>query len=117
MTNTSTTAKSTTLHLALLGGMARRGSWRMRRRTVAVSPIGGVDLDLTETEMPAEATVVKVSLIGGVKLTVPADVDVQVKGFSLIGGRDIEEGEPGGPVLRVHAYGVFGGVKVRRAAA
>jgi hypothetical protein len=96
--------------------MARRGSWSMRRRTVAVSPIGGVDLDLTETEIPAGATLVKVSLIGGVKLTVPADLDVQVKGFRLFGGRNIEDGEPGGPVLRVYAYGILGGVKVRRSA-
>ncbi|MBO2454550.1 hypothetical protein J4573_46205 [Actinomadura barringtoniae] len=107
---------STTVHVALLGGMARRSPWRMRRRTVAVSPVGGVDLDLTETETPAGATVVKVSLIGGVKLTVPADLDVKVKGFSLIGGRNIEPAEPGGQVLRVHAYSLFGGVKVRRAA-
>ena len=106
-------------HLALLGGLAREGRWNTRRRTVSVSVVGGADLDLTEAVIPEEGTtLVKVSLVGGVKLTVRAGTDVRVQGFSLIGRRRIEEGEaaPGAPVVNVHAYGVIGGVKIRRTA-
>jgi hypothetical protein len=109
----------TSWHLALLGGLAREGRWNTRRRTVSVAVVGGADLDLTEAVIPEEGTtLVKVSLVGGVKLTVPAGTDVRVQGFSLIGRRRVEEGEvaPGAPVVNVHAYGIIGGVKVRRTA-
>jgi hypothetical protein len=43
-------------------------------------------------------------------------VRVEVRGFSLVGGRDIERDAstpPGAPVLRIRALGLVGGVKVR----
>jgi hypothetical protein len=123
MTNTtpagaaSPAAKTTTLHLSLLGGFARNGRWQMRRRTIAISPVGGVNLDLTQaTLLEGESTVIKVSLVGGVKLTVPADVNVAIEGFSLIGRRPADTGPvvPGAPTIRVFAYGIFGGVQLHR---
>jgi hypothetical protein len=123
MTNTppadaaSPAEKTTTLHLALLGGFARSGPWRMRRRTIAISPVGGVDLDLTEATLcEGESTLIKVSLAGGVKLTVPAAVNVTVEGFNLIGRRPADTGPvvPGAPTVRILAYGIFGGVQVHR---
>ncbi|MEU7916102.1 hypothetical protein [Microbispora bryophytorum] len=41
---------------------------------------------------------------------------VEVEGFNLFGGRDVELGTPGpsGRVVRVRNYGVFGGVSVTR---
>jgi Cell wall-active antibiotics response 4TMS YvqF len=107
----------TNWHLSLLGGLDRRGRWETRDRTVSVAAVGGADLDLTEAVIPdGGTTVVKVSLVGGLKLVVPAGTDVQVQGFNLIGRRRVEEGEvtPGAPVVRIHAYGIVGGVKVRR---
>ena len=66
--------KTTAWHVALLGGYRRRGAWQVPARTIAISPVGGIDLDLTEATLPeGGATVIKVSLVGGVKLKVPAD--------------------------------------------
>jgi hypothetical protein len=110
-------AKTTDLHLALLGGYARRGPWQVRRRTVAVSPVGGVDLDLSEAMLPdGEVTIIKVSLVGGAKLTVPAGVNVVVEGFNLVGRRPHDTGPlvSGAPTVRLLAYGIFGGVRVER---
>lgn len=111
--------KTTTLHLALLGGLQRRGPWQLRRRTIAISPVGGADLDLTEATFPdGEATVIKVSLVGGVKLTVPEGVNVAIEGFNLVGRRSSGTGPlvPGAPTVRVFAYGIFGGVRLERTA-
>jgi hypothetical protein len=111
-------AKTTTLHLTLLGGLRRQGPWQMRRRTIVISPVGGADLDLTEASLPdGEATVIKVSLVGGVKITVPEGVNVAIEGFNLIGGRPSDTGPlvPGAPTVRVLAYGIFGGVRLQRA--
>lgn len=108
---------STDWHLALLGGYRREGRWQLRRRTVAISPVGGIDLDLTEASVPAEgATIVKVSFVGGAKLTVPAGVNVEVEGFNLIGSRPTDTGPvvPGAPTVRLLAYGVWGGVRITR---
>ena len=119
MTNAGSPAadKNTTLHVALLGGYAQKGRWPMRPRTIAVSPVGGLDLDLTEATMPGEGvTVVKVSLVGGVRLKVPADVNVVVEGFNVIGRRHNDTGPsvPGAPTVHLFAYGIFGGVRVER---
>jgi hypothetical protein len=60
-----------------------------------------------------------VSLVGGVSLVVPADVRVVVGGFVLLGGKDIErrpESSTSTQVVRVRAFGLVGGVRVRVAA-
>jgi hypothetical protein len=95
--------------------MRRRGTWRVPPKTVAVTLIGGADLDLRHAELEAPvATVTKVSLIGGVHVTVPPGVRVEVSGFSLIGGKRIEDApaSPGAPTLRINAWGLIGGVRV-----
>jgi Cell wall-active antibiotics response 4TMS YvqF len=107
------------LGIALLGGYRASGRLRLADRMTRVSLIGGVDLDLTEAEFEQNrATIVKVSLIGGVDLRVPADARVEVHGLS-IGGRDLpaDPDGTGGPEIVIRAYGILGGVKVRRAAA
>jgi hypothetical protein len=111
--------------VALIGGFRAGGRVTLGDRLVRVSAIGGMDLDLTEATFEApRTTIVKVALIGGLKLRVPAAARVEVHGFA-IGGRTVEDGaagrgpgEPGAeaPTIVVHAWGVIGGVKVRRAA-
>jgi predicted membrane protein len=75
-------------------------------------------LDLREAEFAApEITLTKVSLVGGARLIVPPGVRVEVTNFSLIGGRHIDADErlsSNAPTLHVRAFGVIGGVRVRR---
>src|SRR3954471_12982900 len=100
--------------VALIGGVRHSGT--LTRRT-HVTLVGGMDIDLSAAEIPPEGvTITKVSLVGGVSLIVPADARVEVSGFVLVGGRDVERGNasgPGAPVVRVRAFGLAGGVKVR----
>jgi predicted membrane protein len=75
-----------------------------------------MDLDLTQAELGSQLDIVKVSLIGGVSLVVPADVRVEVGGVVLLGGKDIErrpESAASGRIVRVRAFGLVGGVRVR----
>ena len=115
MTNTSS-SKRTNWQISLLGGHKQRGAGAATD-TVVVSLIGGADVDLTEAEPAPRTTLTKVSLIGGVKLRVPADTDVKIEGLHLFGGRRVQPGtpSPSAPVVRVRAYGIFGGVEVTRA--
>jgi hypothetical protein len=103
--------------VALLGGMRAKGRVRVEDRVARVTLIGGLDLDLSEAEFTApRLTIVKVSLIGGVELRVPADARVTVHGLS-IGGRRVEPARgDGGPEIVVHNWGIVGGTKIHRAA-
>jgi hypothetical protein len=105
-------------HVSPIGGMRRRGSWRMARKTTAVSLIGGVDLDLREAEIPAhEVVVTHVALVGGIDVTAPTGVNVAVEGFSLVGGRRVDARGPisaGSPTVRLRSFSLVGGVRVRK---
>jgi hypothetical protein len=103
-------------HISPIGGLHRRGGWRMAPRTVTVTVIGGANLDLSDAELAApEVQVTTVSIIGGVRLRVPPGIRVEVSGFSLIGGRslEIDDAPPGSPTVRVRHYGIIGGVDAR----
>jgi hypothetical protein len=105
------------LALTILGGVRHSGRVGLGPRLGLVSLIGGMDLDLTDAEVPAGGvTIVKVSLLGGVSLVVPESVRVEVGGFVLLGGKDVERRphpDPAAPVIRVRAFGLIGGVRVR----
>jgi hypothetical protein len=104
-------------HVSPMGGLRRSGRVALRPRTTVVTLIGGVDLDLTDATLPAEgARLTKVSVVGGVSVVVPADVRVEVHGFSLFGGRNVErlrDVPAGARVLRISAWSIVGGVRVR----
>ncbi|MCO5970279.1 hypothetical protein [Actinoallomurus soli] len=111
MTNTNTK-----FHIAVLGGAEYKVEQQASPRFVSISPIGGADVDLSGIDH--DVTVVKVSLVGGVRLTVPADVTVEAIGFGvpgLFGRRRFRgTGGPDAPTVRVHRYGIFGGVSIVR---
>ncbi|WP_043263073.1 hypothetical protein [Streptomyces sp. CT34] len=136
-TATPSSRPRTRWSLSLLGGLKQQGAFAARERTVHVGAVGGARLDHSEAELPAAGTrLIKASLVGGADLTypdgasaevdafsvvggvdlrVPAGTTVEVGGFSLIGGRHPGvAGESEGPVVRVRAYSLIGGVKVRQ---
>jgi hypothetical protein len=105
--------------LAVFGGATRKGRWLPARRETAAAVFGGVELDYRGAQLGSETLELRaVAVFGGVEVTVPDDVHVELTGFALFGGRDVTGGVgaaagPGSPVLRVHAVALFGGVTVR----
>jgi Domain of unknown function (DUF1707) len=99
-----------------IGGESRKGSWRVPRRSVGISLIGGADLDFSAAELAApEVEIARFSLIGGISAKVPAGVQVEVSGFSLFGGHSVRlpQPVPGAPLLRLRLFSVIGGVSVK----
>jgi Domain of unknown function (DUF1707) len=99
-----------------IGGMTRKGSWRVPARSVGISVIGGASLDLTDAEFAApEVLLTRISLIGGIEAKVPAGVRVEVEGFTLLGGHSVRlpPPSPGAPVLRLRLFSLIGGVSVK----
>jgi predicted membrane protein len=108
---------STLRRISLIGGFGQKGDWQVPDNLVAISGIGGVNLDLTEATLPHVLTITKISLVGGVSLRVPADVRVEVEGFTLIGGIGrLPAAQPSDEprTVRVRAYGIVGGVSIKR---
>jgi hypothetical protein len=105
--------------IALIGGLRVGGRVKMGESLTRVSAIGGLDIDLGESEFApgGRLRIVKVSLIGGVDIRVPAGARVEVRSFS-IGGTDVEAGAGDGdgpPTIAIWGFAILGGVKVRRA--
>ncbi len=110
--------------VGVLSGNRRRGRWRPDATVRAVAVLGSVVVDLTEVDLdpdgrgvPEELVVVAVAVLGGVEVLVPEGVAVDLGGFAVLGGKDtrVPASTPGaaGPVVRVQARAVLGGVTVR----
>jgi hypothetical protein len=104
--------------VSVMSGNDRKGRWRIAARSTVVNIMGGSDLDLRDALIDSPETVITVySIMGGSDIIVPEGVDVQLGGFALMGGNDLElEGpppQPGAPVVRVRAFSLMGGTDVK----
>ncbi len=85
--------------------------------TVIVDVMGGSDLDLRGASFPAgRVTVTAIAIMGGSTIWVPEGARVELSGFALMGGnsnRVPNAATSGGPLIRVKAWSLFGGVDVR----
>jgi hypothetical protein len=104
--------------VAILSGARRTGSWVLPPQYVAVAIMGGVELDLRESRFSEpEVTLQAYALMGGIQITVPEDIEVDVSGIALMGGFDHNAsgpGVPGAPRLKIIGFALMGGVEVRR---
>ena len=105
--------------VAILSGSRRRGRFRTEGQINAVAFMGGNEIDLREAEIGgAELTVNLFSVMGGTEIYVPDSVDLDVGGFSLMGGHEEIGSErpprPGAPLIRIRAYNFMGGASIYR---
>jgi DUF1707 SHOCT-like domain len=107
--------------VAIMSGAKRAGPWPVPPAYTAVAIMGGVELDLRHASFTAaEVTIQAFCLMGGVSITVPEDVAVDVSGIGFMGGFDHQAsgpGAPGAPRVRVVGFAMMGGVEVKRRSA
>jgi DUF1707 SHOCT-like domain len=107
-----------TVSIAIMSGARRTGRWVVPRNYVSVAVMGGVELDLREAQFSeAVVTLHAYTVMGGIQITVPEDVEVDVSGVAFMGGFDHNAsgpGVPGAPQVRVLGFALMGGVEVRR---
>jgi hypothetical protein len=102
--------------IAIFGGVARKGRWRVRKNIQSLTLFGGTDLDLRNAIF--EAPVVEISgfwCFGGLDIKVPEGIEVRDQTAGIFGGtdvRDIGEPAPGAPTLVIKGVSLFGGVSV-----
>jgi len=104
--------------IAIMGGSHRRGRFRAVGRINAVAIMGGDEIDLREAEIEGgELTLNLFALMGGANIYNPDSVELEVSGFSLMGGNTeigAERLRPGAPVIRLRTYNLMGGATIHR---
>ncbi|WP_267243824.1 DUF1707 SHOCT-like domain-containing protein [Streptomyces sp. PR69] len=109
---------------ACWGGFGRRGGWTLGRRFTAFTLMGGGELDLREARFEDREAVIRCfSIMGGVHVVVPPDLNVVVTGIGFMGGfgesgsgsGSVEAApDPAAPRVTVTGFALMGGVGVER---
>ena len=105
--------------VAILGGPNGRGRFRTVGSINAVAVMGGDEIDLRDAELEGgELTLNLFALMGGSNIYVPDSVEVEVGGFSLMGGHEEVGSErpprPNAPLIRIRVYALMGGATIYR---
>jgi hypothetical protein len=105
--------------VAIMGGSHRRGRFRAVGSINAVAVMGGDEIDLRDAEIEGgELTLNLFALMGGSNIYVPDSVEVEVGGFSFMGGHEEVGSEraprPGAPLIRIRVYTMMGGASIYR---
>ncbi|MBR8740434.1 DUF1707 domain-containing protein [Nocardiopsis sp. MG754419] len=104
--------------LVLMGGADRSGNWVVPGAFTAAAMMGGIELDLREARFTRRETTIWIcTLMGGVGIIVPDDIQVRVHGLPIMGGFGIEGNtpsvvEPDAPIVHIRGIAVMGGVGV-----
>ncbi|MER7723137.1 DUF1707 domain-containing protein [Streptomyces sp. NPDC096323] len=103
---------------AFWGGFARRGHWTVGRVFTAFAMWGGGEIDLREASFEDGEVVVRCfAIMGGIQVTVPPELNVEVRGIGIMGGfgeRAKDDGVPApdAPRVRITGLALMGGVGV-----
>jgi hypothetical protein len=105
--------------VAIMSGSHRRGRFRAVGSINAIAIMGGDEIDLREAEIEGgELTLNLVAVMGGANIYIPDTVELDVGGFSLMGGNTEVGSErpprPGAPVIRLRAWNLMGGATIFR---
>ena len=105
--------------VAVMSGSRRRGRFRVAGSLTSVAVMGGNEIDLREAEIEGgELTLNLIAVMGGAEVYVPDSVELDVGGFSFMGGHDEIGSErpprPGAPLIRIRMYNVMGGASIYR---
>ncbi|WP_406381728.1 DUF1707 domain-containing protein [Streptomyces sp. NBC_01618] len=106
---------------AFWGGFGRRGNWTVGRKFTAFAMWGGGEIDLREANFEDREVVIRcITIMGGMHVTVPPELNVQVRGIGIMGGfgdRCSNDGgtpSPDSPRVRITGLALMGGVGVTR---
>ncbi|MFB8104586.1 MULTISPECIES: DUF1707 domain-containing protein [Streptomyces] len=105
---------------AFWGGFNRKGRWTVGRKFTAFAMWGGGEIDLREANFEDREVVIRCfAIMGGLHVTAPPELNVDVRGIGIMGGfgeGPSEEGEtvPQAPRVTITGLALMGGVGVER---
>ena len=105
---------------AFWGGFNRKGRWTIGRKFTAFAMWGGGEIDLREANFEDREVVIRcITIMGGVHVTVPPELNVEVSGLGIMGGfgehsHEDDDPAPDAPRVRITGFALMGGVGVER---
>ncbi|MFD4635371.1 DUF1707 domain-containing protein [Streptomyces sp. NPDC058284] len=103
--------------VAVLSSSARRGRWRVARRTHAYAVFGSVEIDLSEAIFEQRQVVIKaVAIFGSVEIRVPENVSLRGSGTGVLGNFEVDtldSPDQDAPVVYVDGIAVLGNIEAR----
>ncbi|WP_236796845.1 DUF1707 domain-containing protein [Amycolatopsis sp. GM8] len=108
--------------IAVMSGATRKGSWIVPPQHTSFAFWGGIEIDLRNARFAErQSTITAVAIMGGIEITVPDDVLVEVNGIGFMGAFETEDRfgarpapPPGAPIVRVTGFAFWGAVNVIR---
>jgi hypothetical protein len=108
-------------HLAILGGLERKGVWTVPAHLTVNCFMGGADLDLRRAQFAAREVVLTINAVmGGADIKVNPHTHVIMEGTAILGGYEgpSDDTPPAldenSPVVRLRGFALMGGVSVSR---
>jgi hypothetical protein len=108
-------------HLAILGGLERKGVWTVPAQLTVNCFMGGADLDLRQAQFAAREVVLVVNAVmGGADIQVNPHTHVIMEGTGIMGGYSgpsdstPPELDADSPTVRIRGFALMGGVSVSR---
>jgi len=108
-------------HVAIMGGLDRRGAWVVPAQMTVLAVMGGANLDMREAQFAAREVVLTVNaFMGGADIVVGPSTNVVMEGIGIMGGyagpssRVPLELDETSVTLRVRGVAIMGGVSVSR---
>ncbi|MGW6982861.1 DUF1707 SHOCT-like domain-containing protein [Streptomyces sp. NPDC054932] len=111
-------AGTSTTAVAVMSAFQRKGRWTVPARLDAVAFWGGGELDLREADFAQREVVINcVAIMGGIEITVPPGVELDVRGIGFMGAFDQRDSpgpaRPGAPRVVVTGFAFWGGVEIK----
>ncbi|HEV7627375.1 MAG TPA: DUF1707 domain-containing protein [Streptomyces sp.] len=104
--------------IGIMGGFSRKGEWTAPRVFTGIGIMGGGELDLRDARFEDREVVIRCfALMGGMSVTVPPGLGVEVRGVGIMGGFDTSGssfGDPDAPRVVITGLTLMGGVGVVR---
>ncbi|WP_199435129.1 DUF1707 SHOCT-like domain-containing protein [Qaidamihabitans albus] len=108
--------------IAIMSGTARKGNWVVPPQHNSFAFWGGVEIDLRHARFAERhSTITAVAIMGGIEITVPDDIVVEVTGIGIMGAFETtdkkgaaDSAAPDAPVVRINGLAFWGGVEVKR---
>jgi hypothetical protein len=103
--------------VAVFSTSARKGRWRVGRRTHAYAVFGNIEIDLSEAIFEYQQVVIKaVSVFGNVEVRVPENISLRGSGGGVLGNFEVDTldaADPDAPVVYVDGIAVLGNIEAK----